>query len=147
MIHRRREETGGVAHRPGTCSLLAGGILVIWCAQMTHWNLYLPDAGEDRGQKEKRASENETAGWHHRCDGHELGQTPGDGEGQGGLVCHSPRGRKESDTTEQVNKTTAWGVHRPPWVSCSPPGRQPRSRPCSPVSSARYFHPDTTNVF
>ena len=27
---------------------------------------------------------------HHQCNEHELGQTPGDGEGQGGLVCHSP---------------------------------------------------------
>ena len=25
-------------------------------------------------------------GWHHRCNGHELGQTSGDGEGQGGLA-------------------------------------------------------------
>ena len=33
-------------------------------------------------QKEKRASEEETAGWHHHCNGHELGQTSGDGEGQ-----------------------------------------------------------------
>ena len=24
------------------------------------------------------------AGWHHRCNGHEFGQTPGDGEGRGG---------------------------------------------------------------
>ena len=24
------------------------------------------------------------AGWQHRCNGHELGQTKGDGEGQGG---------------------------------------------------------------
>ena len=31
---------------------------------------------------------------------HELGQTPGDGEGQGGLVCCSPWGRKKSDNTE-----------------------------------------------
>ena len=31
--------------------------------------------------KKKRASEDETAGWHHRCNGHEFGQTPGDGEG------------------------------------------------------------------
>ena len=30
------------------------------------------------------------AGRHHRCNGHELGQTLGDGEGQGGLVCYSP---------------------------------------------------------
>ena len=26
------------------------------------------------------------AGWHHRCNGPELGQTVGDGEGQGGLL-------------------------------------------------------------
>ena len=29
-------------------------------------------------------------GWHHRCNGHELGKTKGDGEGQGGLACYSP---------------------------------------------------------
>ena len=40
-----------------------------------------PDAGKDWGQKEKRASEDEMAGWPHRCNGHELGQTSGNGEG------------------------------------------------------------------
>ena len=30
-------------------------------------------------------------------------QTPGDCEGQGSLACWSPWGRKESDTTEQLN--------------------------------------------
>ena len=30
------------------------------------------------------------AGWHHQCPGYELGQILGDGEGQGGLACHSP---------------------------------------------------------
>ena len=29
------------------------------------------------------------AGWHHWCNGHELGQAAGDGEGQGGLACCS----------------------------------------------------------
>ena len=28
-------------------------------------------------------SEDETVGWHRRFNGHELGQTLGDGEGQG----------------------------------------------------------------
>ena len=55
--------------------------------------------GKDSGQKEKRASEDEMAGWHHRYNGHELGQTSGDGEGQGSLACCNPWGRKESDTT------------------------------------------------
>ena len=49
---------------------------------------------KDWGQKDKRASEDEMAGWHHRCNGHELGQTPGDGEKQGGLVCCSPWGHR-----------------------------------------------------
>jgi len=42
-------------------------------------------------------------GWHHRLSGHEFEQAPGDGEEQGSLVCCSPRGHKESDTTEQLN--------------------------------------------
>ena len=37
-------------------------------------------------------------GWHHRFSGHELGQTLGDGEGQGGLVAAIHWGCKESDT-------------------------------------------------
>ena len=44
------------------------------------------DTGKDWGQKKKRVSEDEMAGWHHWCNGHEFGQTSGDGEGQRGLV-------------------------------------------------------------
>ena len=33
----------------------------------------VPNAVKDSGQKEKRASEDEMAGWHHPCNGHELG--------------------------------------------------------------------------
>ena len=47
--------------------------------------------------------EDEMVGWHHRLSGHEFEQTLGDGEGQGGLACCNPWGRKESDTTEQLN--------------------------------------------
>ena len=47
-------------------------------------------------------AEDETVGWHHRLDGHELEQTPGDGEGQGSLACFSPW-VAELDTTEQLN--------------------------------------------
>ena len=42
-------------------------------------------------------------GWHHRLNGHELEQSPGDTEGQRSLVCCSPWDCKESDTTEQLN--------------------------------------------
>ena len=42
-------------------------------------------------------------GWHHGHNGHESEQAPGAGDGQGGLVCCSSWGHKESDTTEQLN--------------------------------------------
>ena len=42
----------------------------------------VPDARKDWGQKEKSVSEDEMAGWHPWCNGHELGQTLEDGEEQ-----------------------------------------------------------------
>ena len=39
-------------------------------------------------------TEDEMVGWHHRLNGHEFEQTLGDGEGQGGLACCSPWGRR-----------------------------------------------------
>ena len=44
-------------------------------------------------------TEDEMVGWHHRLNGHEFEQTPGDSEGQGGLGYCSPWGCKESDMT------------------------------------------------
>ena len=40
------------------------------------------------------------AGWHHRLDGHAFEQTPGVGDGQGGLACCDSCDHKQSDTTE-----------------------------------------------
>ena len=45
-------------------------------------------------------TEDETAGWHHQLNGRESEPTLGDSEGQGSLVCYSPQGHKESDTTQ-----------------------------------------------
>ena len=45
-------------------------------------------------------TEDEMVGWHHRHDGHEFKQAQGLDDGQGSLVCYSPLGCKESDTTE-----------------------------------------------
>ena len=50
-------------------------------------------------QEEKEMIEDEMVGWHHRLNGHKFEQ-PGDGEGQGDLVCHSPWGHRELDMTE-----------------------------------------------
>ena len=44
--------------------------------------------------------EDEMAGWHHQCNGHEFEEALGVGDGQGSLACCNPRGRKESDTTD-----------------------------------------------
>ena len=41
-----------------------------------------PDSGKDWGQEEKGATEDEMIGWHHRLNGHEFKQTPGDSEGR-----------------------------------------------------------------
>ena len=48
-------------------------------------------------------TENEMAGWHHRLNGQEFEQAPEVGDGQGILVCCSPRSHKELDMTEQLN--------------------------------------------
>ena len=45
-------------------------------------------------------TEDEMVGWHHWLNGHEFEQAPGDGEGQGRLVCCNPWRQKEVDTTE-----------------------------------------------
>ena len=48
-------------------------------------------------------TEDEMVGWHHRLDGHEFEQALGVGDGLGSLVCGSPQGCKESDTTQRLN--------------------------------------------
>ena len=45
-------------------------------------------------------TEDKMVGWHHQLDGHELKQALGVVDGQGSLVCCSPWGHKEPDTTE-----------------------------------------------
>ena len=54
-----------------------------------------PDAGKDRKQEEKGATEDKIIGWHHQLNGHEFEHSLGDSEGQGNLACYSPWGCKE----------------------------------------------------
>jgi len=81
------------------------------------------NAGRDWRQKEKRGTEDGMAGWHHWCNGHKLGQTPGDGEGQRGLACCSPWGHEESDMS---GEEPTWQCRRSkrhrfdPWVGRCP---------------------------
>ena len=48
-------------------------------------------------------TEDETVGWHHRLNEHEVEQTQGDSKGQGSLACYSSWGCKELDMTGQLN--------------------------------------------
>ena len=82
---------------------------ILWPPDAKNWLIGKDsDAGKDWRQQEKGATEDEMVGWHHWLNGHEFVLTPGDGEGQGNLVCCSPWGRKEFDTTEELNN------HKPP---------------------------------
>ena len=77
---------------------------VLWPPNAKNWLIWIdPDAGKDRGQEEKGTTEDEMVGWHHWLNGHEFECTLGVGDGQGGLMCCSPWGHKELDTTERLN--------------------------------------------
>ena len=74
---------------------------ILWPLDVKNWLIGKdPDAAKDWGQEEKGPTEDEVVGWHHRLNGHEFEQAPGNGEGQESLVCYSPWGCKELDTTE-----------------------------------------------
>ena len=82
---------------------------ILWPPHAKNWLIGKDsDAGRDWGPKEKRTTEDEMAGWHHRLNAHEFGWSPGVGDGQGGLVCCDSWGCKESDATEWLNWTEAY---------------------------------------
>ena len=57
-------------------------------------------------------TEDEMVEWHHQLNGHEFEQALGDGEGQGSLVCCSPWGRKELNTSERLNQVVRKSRHQ-----------------------------------
>ena len=75
---------------------------LVWRANSLEKN---SDAEKDWGQEEQGATVDEMVGWHHRLNGHESEQIPGDSERQGSLACYCLWGHKESDTTEWLNRT------------------------------------------
>ena len=79
---------------------------ILWPPDEKSWLIWKDsDAGKDWRQEKKGPTEDEMVGWHHRLNGYEFEQASGVGDGQGSLVCCSPCGRKESDTTELLNWT------------------------------------------
>ena len=75
-------------------------------------------------------------GWHHRLNGREFEQTLGDGEGQGSLVCCSPGGHKESDTTERLNNSNS-KVHNTCNVFEPSPNHPPHPQSVEKLSSTK----------
>ena len=77
---------------------------ILWPPDAKNWLIGKdPDAGKDWRWEEKGTTEDEVVGWHHQFDRHEFEQALGVGDEQRSLVCCSPRGHKELDTTEPLN--------------------------------------------
>ena len=73
---------------------------ILWLSDAKSWLIRKDtNAGKDWRQEEKGTTEDNMVRWHHLLNGYEFEQAPGDGEGQGILVCLSPWCRKESDTS------------------------------------------------
>ena len=97
---------------------------ILWPPDMKNWLIgQNPDAGKDRGQEKKGATEDEMVRWHHWLNGPEFEQAPGVGDGQGSLACRSPWACKELDTTKWLNWTQ---LNLPePFMLCSVIWRKP----------------------
>ena len=94
---------------------------ILWPPHAKSWLIGKdPDDGKDWRQEEKGMTEDEMVGWHHQLNGHEFQQALGDGKGQEGLACCSPWGRKQSDTTEQLNNNK---IGTSPLRNCQLSGR------------------------
>ena len=79
---------------------------ILWPPDVKNWLIWKDtNAGIDWRWEEKGTTEDEMVGWDHWLDGHEFEQAPRVDDGQGSLVCFSPWGHKESDTTEWLNWT------------------------------------------
>ena len=82
--------------------------LILWPPDVKNWLIWKTDsfdAGKDWRREEKGMTEDEMVEWHHWLNGHGFGYTLGVGDGQRGLACCSPWGRKKSDRTEGLNCT------------------------------------------
>ena len=88
-------------HWKDWCWSLNSNTLATWWEELTLGKD--SDAGKDWRQEVKRMTEDEMVGRHHRLNGHEFEEAPGDGEGQESLACCSPWGHKESDRTKWLN--------------------------------------------
>ena len=88
---------------------------IIWPPDAKKWLIWKDrDAGKGWKQEEE-TTEDGMVGWHHWLSGHEFEQALEVGNGLGSLGSCNPWGRKELDTTEQLNWTETWFGW---WFSC-----------------------------
>ena len=82
---------------------------LLWPPDAKNWLIWKdPDAGNDRKREEKGTTEDEIVGWHHQLNGHEFKCAPGVGDGQGGLACSSPWGRRVGHDWATEMNWTEW---------------------------------------
>ena len=76
---------------------------ILWPPYVKNWLIGKdPDAGKIEGGR--RRDDRGWDGWmHHGLNEYEFEKTLGVSDGQGGLACYSPWGRKESDLIEWLN--------------------------------------------
>ena len=104
-VHSKGDQSWVFIERPD----VEAEIPILWPPDAKNWLIWKDrDAGRDWGQEEKGTTEDELVGWHHWLNGHEFEQAPGDGEGQGSLVCCSPWGCIESN----INWARAWNLDK-----------------------------------
>ena len=110
-VYRRSQHSGGLLapalrnQGPGGRGLVCQDVPRVK-TRVQPYEIKDPSVGKDRGQEEKKASEDGMAGWHHRRSGRELGnlwEMVKDRE-----ACHAAvhgLQLKESDITEQLNNS------------------------------------------
>ena len=78
---------------------------ILWPPDVKRWLVGKnPDARKDWRREETGMTEDEMVGWHHWFHVHEFEQALGVGDGQGGLACCSPWGRRvRYDTATELN--------------------------------------------
>ena len=80
---------------------------ILFCFCLIYHMVYYKPPTKTLMLEKMRAGEGDNTGWdvggHHRLNGYESEQVPGDSEGQGSLACCNPWSRKESDISYWLN--------------------------------------------
>ena len=93
----------GGEHRLASCVHACACVrLKVFLFKRINTALGLPNPMQGHGIFSERVTRDEMVGWHHRLNGQKFQQALAVGDGQGGLACYSPWGRRELDTAERL---------------------------------------------